>query len=78
MKTLLLFLLLTLGFAEELPLEGLERASAQEQRDACQEAKNIAKANYDIVELNVGCTCEKSSPHLWTCFVGFTHMPKKD
>lgn len=78
MKKSILFLtlIITLSFAEQTPTKGLERASAQESRDACQEAKKAAKEKYNVVDINVGCTCEKSSPHLWSCFVGFTHIPK--
>ncbi|MDY0117292.1 MAG: hypothetical protein RBR59_06940 [Sulfurimonadaceae bacterium] len=78
MKKIILFLALivSISFAEATPVKGLERASAQEQRDACKEAKRVARENYNIVDINVGCTCEKSSPHQWSCFVGFTHIPK--
>lgn len=77
MKTSIIFLIFSISFADQIGIKGLERASAQDRRDACIEAKRIAKENYDIVKINVGCTCEKSSPHQWSCFVGFTHIPKK-
>lgn len=69
-----LFLML---HAEQTPKEGLERASAPEQRDSCELAKKSARENYNLVELNVGCTCERGDNREWNCFVGFTYMPQE-
>lgn len=59
-------------------VDGLERASAPQKMDACKAAKDIARKNYDVKDMNVGCTCERSDAHEWMCFVGFTYLPKKD
>lgn len=77
MKTLILLLIATLSFADQAPIKGLERASAPQKRDACQAAKEQARQNYNVVDINVGCTCEKSSPHQWICFVGFEYTPEE-
>lgn len=77
MKTLILLLIATLSFAVQAPIQGLERASAPQKRDACQLAKEQARQNDNVVDINVGCTCEKSSPYLWICFVGFEYIPQE-
>jgi len=78
MKTLLLLLITSALFAQEEATQGLERALMPQKRDACIEAKRKAKENYNIIDMNVGCTCEKSDDRRWNCFVIFTHIPKKN
>ena len=77
MKTLLLTFITTLLFAQQEPIQGLERALMPQKRDACIQAKKQANENYNIVDINVGCTCEKSDDGRWNCFVIFYHKGKK-
>ena len=77
MKTLLFLSLITFVFAEQMPVQGIERALMQEKREACIQARAQAKEKYDIVDINAGCTCEKSDDRRWNCFVLFTHIPKE-
>jgi hypothetical protein len=77
MKTLLLLSLITSIFAEQVPIQGIERVLMPQKRDACIQARAQAKENYNIVAINAGCTCEKSDDRRWNCFVLFTHIPKE-
>ncbi len=74
MKTLILLTITTFLFAESTLLDGLERASAQHKREACQMAKKIARENYNVQDMNVGCNCEKSDAREWMCFVRFKYI----
>ncbi|MBU1657661.1 hypothetical protein KKG72_01235 [bacterium] len=76
MKKLILMTLSTFLLAENVVVDGLERAMAQYKRDACEKAKSRAKENYDVKDINAECTCEKSDSREWMCFVRFKHLPK--
>lgn len=82
MKKILLIAISTILFAQtdvnNKLVDGLERASAPYQRDACKMAKAEARKNYDVKDINVGCTCEKSDAREWMCFVRFKHLPKEN
>jgi hypothetical protein len=78
MKKLLLITLLPLFTLADANLtHELERGIAKDKREACRIAKNQAKENYKVVELNVGCSCEKTDGRDWLCFVGFSSLGKK-
>ena len=74
--TLLILLACSLwaGETEEITIkEGFERAQERYQRDSCDRARAQAKANYEIVELDGGCRCERTDDRLWQCDIGFTY-----
>ncbi|MBU1990108.1 hypothetical protein KJ691_05110 [bacterium] len=77
MKKLILLTLSTLLFAQTALIQGLERGSNIEKRDACALAKKTAKENYDVKDIDVGCLCEKSDSREWMCFVHFMYLPKE-
>ncbi|MDY0121180.1 MAG: hypothetical protein RBR54_04490 [Sulfurimonas sp.] len=77
MKTLLFLSIITSLFAKQEAIQGIERVLMQEKREACIQARAQAKEKYNIVEINAGCTCEKSDDRRWNCFVLFTHIPKE-
>ncbi len=74
MKQLILLTIASILFGESNLLSGLERASDQHKREACQKAKALARENYKIQDINVGCNCEKSDAREWMCFVRFTYI----
>lgn len=78
MKKLLLIMLSTVLFADSPLLDGLERGNSPYKRDACKMAKAEARKNYNVVDINVGCSCEKSDAREWMCFVKFKYLPKED
>lgn len=77
MKKLILLTLATFLFAQSGLVEGLERASDKYKYDACKMAKTIAKANYDVKDIDAECICEKSDAKEWMCFVKFQYLPKE-
>lgn len=77
MKTLLFLSLITSLFADSKATQGIERVLMPQKRDACIQARAQAKEKYTIVDINAGCTCEKSDDRRWNCFVLFTHIPKE-
>jgi len=64
----------TLLLAQGTIIDGLERGEAEIKRDACKAAKESAKKNYDVRDINVGCNCEISDSRQWMCFVRFKHF----
>ena len=78
MKKLLLLILSTFIFADSNLIDGLERGSSLYKRDACNIAKEEARKNYNVQDMNVGCNCEKSDAREWMCFVRFKHIQKED
>lgn len=77
MKKLLLIAISTLLLADSALLDGLERASHEYKREACNMAKAEAKKNYDVKDMNVGCSCEKNDSREWMCFVRFKYLPEE-
>ena len=77
MKTLLLLITATFLLADTMPKEGFERAISGHKSDACEQAKAMAKARYEIVEMAAGCRCERTDGREWQCDVGFTYTGKK-
>jgi hypothetical protein len=77
MKKLLLITLSTFLFSDALLIGGIESASAKEKAEACESAKTQAKENYNVQDMNVGCTCEKSDAKEWMCFVRFEYLAKE-
>lgn len=76
MKKLLLLTITTFLFAQTPFLNGLQRAYAEEQRDACALAKSEAREKYNVQSMDVGCLCEKSDSKEWTCVAKFTYLLK--
>ncbi len=74
MKTLILLTITTILFAQSTLVDGLERASAKHKREACLMAKQIARENYNVEDMNVGCNCERSDAREWMCFVRFKYI----
>lgn len=74
MVKLILLIISTVILANEQLFDGLERASSQYKREACQMAKDSAKKNYNVQDMNVGCNCEKSDAREWMCFVRFKYL----
>ncbi|NCO00221.1 MAG: hypothetical protein GW906_00105 [Epsilonproteobacteria bacterium] len=77
MKAILFLSLCTFLLGDSALIDGLERASHRYKRDACEMAKTMARKNYDVKEMNVGCNCEKSDNKEWMCFVRFKYSPKE-
>ena len=78
MKKLLLITISTFLLAGSALQDGLERGSAPFQRDACKIAKQEARDNYDVKDIDVGCNCEKSDSREWMCFVKFKYLTEED
>jgi len=75
MKKFILLTICTFLFAEPMLIDGLERANSKYKRDACKMAKSKAKRNFNVKDMNVGCSCEIFDSRDWMCYVHFKYQP---
>jgi len=76
-KLLLITIIPILTLADSNLTQELERGIAKDKREACKIAKTNAKQNYKVVNLNAGCSCEKTDGRDWLCFVGFSSLGER-
>ncbi|MEA1917206.1 MAG: hypothetical protein U9N42_06720 [Campylobacterota bacterium] len=56
---------------------GIEDGYAKYKSDACDRAKEQAYEKHNILNMDVGCSCEKDDSRQWMCVVKYEYVKSK-
>lgn len=73
-KILLIHIML---FSSLMAEQGHKQGIANDKKKACSIAKEAARAEYHVFQMNSGCKCQNTDTKEWICEILFSYMSEK-